>query len=73
MCFYRHSPLSGSDDLEQWAGAATESIVSAYRCGLVPSMHGRELNVADRRLGTPCCCFWKASNVRSHGHLIFFY
>ncbi|CAL5228618.1 g11782 [Coccomyxa viridis] len=28
---YIHSPLSGSDDLERWAGAATESIVSAYR------------------------------------------
>ena len=27
----RHSPLSGSNDLERWAGAATESIVSAYR------------------------------------------
>ena len=30
----RHSPLSGSHDLENWATAATESVVGAYRCVL---------------------------------------
>lgn len=32
MLACRHSPLSGSHDLENWGTAATESVVDAYRC-----------------------------------------
>ena len=40
----RHSPLGGSDDLERWAGAATESIVSAYRSALQQSCRLYSMN-----------------------------
>lgn len=31
MWLRRHSPLAGSDDLEEWARSAAESVASAYR------------------------------------------